>query len=236
MKNMGRIQDYVDALKARDYSDYDKYGKIQQGDYEYTLDVDLDGAVGWGVKVIDKAKEEYGPIANSIKGIPVISMNETFKGCENLDIAPQIPNSVKHMISTFEGCISLESPPEIPDGVEALPWTFRGCTYFKDLSDFIIPDSVTDMYGTFYECEELLTPPQIPDSVTSMRRAFEKCYSLQFAPSITDGVDITHAFTGCVLLNEKKDSIADSVLSENENLSVPSGNNENNSHDENDSR
>ena len=62
---------------------------------------------------------------------PVTDMRMTFRSCDNLVIAPAIPETVKNMgdgAGTFWDCINLTTAPTIPSGVTEMYGTFYGCT------------------------------------------------------------------------------------------------------------
>ena len=86
-----------------------KRTKITKGDYVYTKETDSSGLTGWKVDVLDKTKTEYGPIESKIGGIPVTDMHGTFKGCENLVIAPEIPATVEILSFAFADCPNLKT-------------------------------------------------------------------------------------------------------------------------------
>ena len=86
-------------------------------------------------------KEEGG------RFLPVTYMIDTFYGLEDLEEAPQIPNSVKEMRSTFSGCSQLKKAPTIPNLVEIMNGTFSYCTQLEEAPT--IPNSVREMLYTF---------------------------------------------------------------------------------------
>ena len=164
------LQNFLDSKKQ----------PVTKGDYLYTYD---NASKGWQVNVVDKTKLQYEPIADVINGLPVVSMRYTYAECDNLIVAPPIPQTV------------------------------------------------IDMAGTFMHCKKLITAPQIPNGVKNMFYTFEGCSALSIAPNIPHGaINTKGIFDGCNF----DLSVADKVLSNNEQLSVPSGTDENNSHDEHD--
>lgn len=108
---------------------------------------------GWQVIVKSTDKTSYGPILESINGIPITDISATFQGCDSLTTAPTIPSSVTNMNYTFDGCTSLTTAPAISNGVTDMSSTFMDCTSLTAAPE--IPNSVTDMYNTFYYCTSL---------------------------------------------------------------------------------
>lgn len=162
--------------------DNDRY---QYEDYEYTYHEEESGrpayVSGWNVqlntKITDKNQKRYGKILSEINNIPVTSMYETFRNCLNLEIIPEIPNTIKSMVMTFENCQSL-----------------------INLEDFNIPHGVTELFGTFEGCTELMYPPQIPISATTIEYMFTNCTALKFAPDLTENINLIYmgyAFENC---------------------------------------
>lgn len=96
-----------------------------QGDYKYTYSTSYNG---WSVSVLDKSKGTYGIILESIDDKPIISLDNTFRGCYSLKEVPIIPATVKYMSATFKDCESLRNAPAIPASVVNMDYTFKGCT------------------------------------------------------------------------------------------------------------
>lgn len=82
--------------------------------WEIHKDVDR---VGWSAYVKDKMQTKYQPLMEMINGYPLFSVNNLFRDCKRMIIAPIIPKTVQTMIGTFAGCLLLAGPPTIPDGV-----------------------------------------------------------------------------------------------------------------------
>ncbi len=192
----------------------------EYGDYKYTY---KSSSNGWGVKVIDKTKVTYGPILESINGMPVTDMTDAFYKCASLTTAPAIPNSVTNMSYAFQGCTSLTSAPAIPSNVTNMIQTFKDCSALTTAPDMSNATSVTTMYMTFYGCsfaiaptipsnvvnmsytfqlcKNLTTAPVIPSSVTNMYCTFANCSSLVNAPAIPTGVtNMNSTFSSCTAL------------------------------------
>ena len=139
-------------------------------DYTYWYDSHYDG---WSVKVNDTTKTKYGEILPSIGGVNIVRMEDTFKYCENMTIAPKIPITVTNMSCTFYMCKKLEVSPKIPSGV-------------------------TNMFSTFYNCNSLTTSPELPSNVEYLCRTFFGCQNLTTAPVIPSGVlDMSYTFAVC---------------------------------------
>ena len=102
---------------------------------------------GWFVRPKSTEQTEYAPILESINGIPITDMSDSFQGCSNMTKAPKIPETVTDMNATFMYCTSLSEVPNIPQNVQYMPYTFKGCTLLKDKT-ISIPTSVTNPNGT----------------------------------------------------------------------------------------
>ena len=171
------------------------------GDYIYALKSD-----GWDVslneKMTDREQTSYGTILESIDGITVTRMHDTFRGCTSLKVAPKIPKGVTVLYSTFQGCASLEVAPVIPEGVSFMYATFSDCKSLKVAPE--LPDSVTDIPLAFTNCTSLETAPAIPNSVVNMPYTVCNCSSLKVAPVVPKGVMCkVDAFAGCTSLSSK---------------------------------
>lgn len=145
-----------------------------------------------------------GSVPTTINGLAVTQMYYTFKNCENLIQAPEIPNSVTYVMEIFSGCNKLNEAPKIPNGVTGIAGAFSGCTSLKQAPD--IPDSVTCLNNAFSGCTSLKQAPKIPNGVTDMGNAYLGCTGLQQAPKIPDNVtDMSCAFSGCTELKQAPD-------------------------------
>lgn len=130
---------------------------------------------GWGVRVLDETKTKYGAILPSICGLPINTLEATFRSCANMEVAPLIPEGVIVLTYTFTGCTSMCSytGKAVADG---------------DFSGYKIPEGVLDMYATFQQCEKMVTPPSIPSKVTDTMYAFAYCTGLTSAPYVPKSV------------------------------------------------
>lgn len=152
-----------------------------------------------------------GCIPATINDIPVTSMQSTFNRTYDLEIAPEIPNTVVNMYATFNNCTDLTAVPKIPDSVKDMTNTFNLCKSLVYVAD--IPDSVIDMHSTFARCTNLATPPKIGNSVEDMYSTFKDCTSLVNAPEIPNSVtNMDSTFEGCTSLTNVP-NISDSVQS-----------------------
>ena len=162
-----------------------KGDELYSQDYHYTYLGRNKG--GWHVHVKDNTKAEYGPLLSEIAGKPLTDMFHTFRWCDKLLKAPEIPNSVTNMTSTFCGCYKLTTAPAIPNGVTDMSATFANCASLTTAP--AIPNSVTDMSSTFNNCLSLKKPPVIPEGVVSMNFAFKDCSSLEEKPELPSTVE-----------------------------------------------
>lgn len=109
--------------------------------------------------------------------LPVTSMDNTFWGCEELEIAPEIPSSVTSMESTFRDCKSLKTVSNIPSGVTNMMYTFSFCSLLETIPE--IPSNVVNMRCTFKYCSNLKTVKGIiPSTVSDMYATFIECHNL----------------------------------------------------------
>lgn len=160
--------------------------------------------------------EIEGKVPQVINGIDVTDMTNTFRGCTDLKIAPEIPSTIKIMNDTFNRCANLEQVPLIPYGVNSLNNAFRGCTSLISLPDnFTIPETVTgrNMMTTFSGCSNLKNLPdgfRLPTGLTSIHYCFDGCTSLESLPegfTIPDSViELTYAFKNCKSLTKLPES------------------------------
>lgn len=221
------------------YGDYEyRYQQYCNGTWKSDVEI-----VGWGVRVIDNTKTSYGEMLSSINGQPITSLRGTFQHCkaleiaptlptdghitdmhfafcwcENLTVAPAIPNGVIDMSSSFTDCYKLVATPNIPDTVTNL-WgafsrctslttinklpnnttdmclTFNKCTALVDLSEVIIPDGIYDMQRTFQDCTSLTTAPIIPSSVITLYETFKNCTSLTGTITINTNNILSKGYT-----------------------------------------
>ena len=120
--------------------------------------------------VSDKSLKTYGEIRETILSAPVIGLYGTFEGCESLETAPAIPNTVTYLYYVFHDCTSLKTAPVIPNSVTSLTGTFYGCTSLTTVP--AIPKNVDDMTCTFQSCSSLTGTVEIHANPTTYDRCF----------------------------------------------------------------
>ena len=190
-----------------------KGDELYSQDYHYTYLGRNKG--GWHVNVKDNTKAEYGPLLSEIAEKPLIDMFHTFRWCDKLLKAPEIPDSVIAMRETFCGCYKLTTAPTIPNSVTDMTATFYGCTSLTTAPT--IPSSVTNMYSTFDNCLSLKKPPVIPEGVVSMAYTFKDCSSLEEKPELPSTVENADGiFEGTPFDNEQEISESEIDASEPE--------------------
>ena len=182
---------------------------------------------GWGVRVKDPTKTEYGKLYSAINTtdgeqplrfldfcfagctnmetppeLPdgIISLDGTFTDCESMTKTPNIPSTVKVIFGTFENCGSITDAPVLPDGLVTMEYMFIHCASLTEMPN--IPASVINMDGAFSDCPSLTTVRDIPVGVENMMSTFCGCSSLTTAPTIPSSVtNIESVFEGCSLLS-----------------------------------
>lgn len=203
------------------YGDYEySYNQYYRPDTgEWVNDATING---FGVRVLDRTKTEYGEILETAYGYPITNlygcfyyctsltnppeipitvtiMSWAFVGCSSLITTPEIPDNVTNMYYMFYSCTSLATVPNLPNSVTNLEYTFRNCVSITKIPK--IPNSVTNMGGTFFDCVSLTTAPIIPNNVTHMYATFSGCTSLTTAPTIPSKVaNISYTFNNCTSL------------------------------------
>ena len=117
--------------------------------------------------------------------------------------------------------------------VTSLYQTFKDCTNLIEAPNLSNLTYVESMDSTFENCSSLKKPPVIPESIQAMNYTFKNCTALEEQPIIPKlnrnwAPNEKGIFDGC--FTEK--TTVDKVLSDNEQLSVPTTAEENNSLDE----
>ena len=162
---------------------------VNKGDYNFTLN---ENGTGWSVNVNDKNKTEYGPIPQTINGIPVTNLDRTFENCRYMKAAPDIPIYVNSMNGTFSHCVQMETAPQfIPKEVENIDFCFADCNKLKIPPTAILNPNISMKY-TFLNCETLKEKPLI------------KGYYID-----EDKENEWHTYEGCKTLNDKEIVIYD---------------------------
>ena len=196
--------------------------KLILGDYMYIYKQVYDFEIGWkntsndgwGVRVLDKTKTEYGPMLESVYNKPIF-LNSTFGRCTNLTKAPKIPSTVTTLINTFIECKSLTVAPDLSECTQLknMYYTFYNCSSLTVAPNLSNCTQLTYMEGVFECCSSLITylgnsDPVgdfsnyvIPSGVTTIICIFSSCKSLTVAPAIPTSVtDMSWAFENCTSL------------------------------------
>ena len=206
LETKGEVLEFAAMMMDTTWADLQAQGVTEDDVWEMILPreefeeskSEFPSAHGWNVMVKDRGKTSYGQILSEVNNLPVITMFMTFMGCENMQVAPTIPNSVTSIGSgAFDGCVNLTSVL-IPSGVISIgEGAFDGCSSLT--GNLVIPDSVTSIGShAFYGCSSL-TSVTIPDSVTSIGNyAFDGCSGLTSVtiPNSVTAID-NYAFCGC---------------------------------------
>ena len=140
----------------------------------YLGDFDENGQIAGTVPVYIKSSSD-------IEFKPVTDMNNTFRECSKLKIAPKIPETVITMFTTFNSCVNLEIPPILPSKLENMYGLFYNCNSLKYSPEF--PKTVTDMAQSFVFCRKIESFPELPPNVISLNGAFAHNPALKKAPS-----------------------------------------------------
>ena len=166
---------------------------------------------GYAVKVTDNTLTTYGEIKNDINGIPITSLNSTYKDCKNLtnlSFREFNASNVTNMSDMFYGCSSLTSLDLSnfdTSNVTSMICMFCNCSSLTtlDLSSFNT-SNVTNMSGMFSECS-VLTSLDLSNfdisNVTNMSNMFNGCSSLTSLDlsnfDISNVTNMSHIFNGC---------------------------------------
>lgn len=116
---------------------------------------------------------------------PIVNLDATFKGYSDLEVAPEIPSTVKQMHGTFYGCTSLQKTPEFPAKLESL----------GDYGSV----SVAHFTGAFYGCTNLQTVSKLPATLITMDYAFAQCSSLKGTLSINSFASATYCLQNAAI-------------------------------------
>ena len=134
-------------------------------DYIYQY---LDNCSGWKVFVKDYNQTTYGPLQKTINDQKVVSLNQTFYGCANI-----------------------ESVPVLHENITDMAYAFYGCKTLKDASNLQTATGVQNLYVTFYDCNNLETgPSSLPSSVTNLDYTFYNCYALKNTPDLSSLTEV----------------------------------------------
>ena len=173
-------------------------------------------------KIIGKVPQ-YISTDNGKSYKAVTNMYITFINCNDLEEAPEIPETVNNLMGTFVGNGNLLKIGKIPDyvvnmtstfyeckkllyienlpnkGLTSMPYTFFSCEDLEKVP--YIPDTVQEMGDTFRKCYKLTELTNLPSSLVNMKKTFEECNSLASVPNIPSNViDMTQTFYKCTNL------------------------------------
>ncbi len=100
----------------------DKYIPADSG----VIEEDIFGC--WLPMVKDIGKTAYGDPLPVINGKKIGALYATYMGCEKMEVAPKIPQTVTSLSMAYNGCKALKSAPIIPRSVRRLMGTFYNCS------------------------------------------------------------------------------------------------------------
>lgn len=92
------------------------------GDYYYRYS---EAMQGWYVNAVDTTKTSYGAVPSSYSNVPVVGMEECYKGCTNAVALPQLPDKVIDIENCFRDCTSLSGDYVIPRTVTTYNNAFK---------------------------------------------------------------------------------------------------------------
>lgn len=163
----------------------------------------------------------------SVGKIPasVVSMVETFNGCESLLRGADWSacSNLNNVTGLYKGCSSLTKVPSLTPSIVVADEMCSGCSVLESCPDMSQANSlestnsmmeectaisnanvgplVVTMDRMFSGCINLNKMPAIPDSVTTMANAFENCSSMTTLTSIpVNAKNINNCFTGCKMI------------------------------------
>lgn len=83
-------------------------------------------------------------------GINVTDLGGTFIKCENLEVAPTIPEKVTNLGYTFQECTNLKNIGTIPESVDNMEWSFFKCHKLEGILE--INCNPSDYTDCFFNC------------------------------------------------------------------------------------
>ncbi len=83
-------------------------------------------------------------------GINVTDLGGTFIKCNNLKVAPTIPEKVTNLGYTFQECTNLKTVGTIPENIENMIWCFFKCHKLEGSIEINCNPSIYD--DCFFEC------------------------------------------------------------------------------------
>ncbi len=159
-----------------------EFSKLEDGTYRLnemqTINSDANKGYLGGFTEEGKIEGDIPVFISEDKGktySPVTSLENTFRNCEELVIAPNIPFTITNMRNTFADCTKL-------------------------LTCSLVPASVNDLYGGFARTSLKITPILL--NYGSMKMSFYHCLDLEKITNIPYGVtDLSGAFRGAIIKN-----------------------------------
>ena len=132
-------------------------GSISINDFTYTLyDDNTCSAKVRQLEGDPINKAEYSGLFGTVyyittqKFYKLVSLDDCFKDCTELEKPPVIPFGVTSMRYCFYGCTKLKYPPKLPPTVQDLAACFHSCSSMKTSLDYyIIPESATSLFQMF---------------------------------------------------------------------------------------
>lgn len=189
----------------RDFFDYDNLGnntinlsKSELDDF-YEISGGYKGNIQNG-KIIGEVPQYIKP-TGSKEFIEVTKMVGTFLNNNNLEEAPEIPDSVTMLIGTFAGCTNLTKIEKLPQNATSLAYIFYDNQKLSVAPE--IPQSAINIISSFCRCSSLKEAPKIPKDVKKISTLFSLCSSLEAAPEIPEGIeDLQGVFYECKSLTK----------------------------------
>ena len=148
--------------------------------------------------------------------VAVTSMAHTFYDCDNLIVAPEIPETATNMQVTFYQSSNLMTAPrKIPDSVINLSFVFSDCNKLNTIPS--LGNNINDMTASFRNTAITTFDEKLPNTIIDMTETFARCTILsEFNSNIPDNVtNMQGTFTGCTSLSEFNSNIADNVTNMN---------------------
>lgn len=129
---------------------------------------------GYLPTVFDKTKRQYKPVKSNINGMNITTLQYTYQNCENLIVAPQIPNTVNDIYQAFSGCTSLVSAV-VPSTIEFTNYAFYTCNSLKNVT------IECEIIGaSMFDCCWALTNVSVSNNLQKIgSSAFISCISLK---------------------------------------------------------
>ena len=144
-------------------------------EYTATRNTSLDGEITNIYQNIESAFFKSGLTTTPELPEGITDLNYVFYGCDKLQSANNLPNSIQHLTNSFTNCTNLTSVT-LPTSSSYMYGTFWNCTSLAEAP--VIPNSVTDMTYTFRNCTSLINAPVIPSSLTHIYGVFGYCSNL----------------------------------------------------------